>query len=67
VLFSVIRGGVTADLVDNVAAFDVAPEDMYGLGRLPPRDAAVAVVDQQWFLGAAEAEALVASERTAVG
>jgi lipopolysaccharide transport system ATP-binding protein len=54
--FSVIRGGATADFVDNVATFDVAPEDMYGLGRLPPRDAAVAVVDQQWWVGDAEGE-----------
>jgi homopolymeric O-antigen transport system ATP-binding protein len=54
--FSVMRAGVTADFVDNVATFDVAPEDMYGLGRMPPRDAAVGVIDQQWWPGEAEDE-----------
>jgi len=56
--FAVIRAGVTADFVDNVATFDVAPEQMYGLRQLPSRDAAVAVVDQQWWIGAGEEEGL---------
>lgn len=54
--FSVIRAGISADFVDNVATFDVASDQMYGLQQLPTRDAAVAVVDQQWWAGNAEDE-----------
>jgi homopolymeric O-antigen transport system ATP-binding protein len=48
---SVIRAGVTADFVDDVATFDVAADALYGLRHLPDRSAAVAVVDQQWWTG----------------
>jgi lipopolysaccharide transport system ATP-binding protein len=51
---SVVRAGVTADFVDNVATFDVATDQMYGIRQLPSRDAAVAIVDQQWWVGDAE-------------
>jgi lipopolysaccharide transport system ATP-binding protein len=53
--FSVIRAGVPADFVDNVATFDVASDQMHGLRRLPARDEAVAVVNQQWWVGDGDA------------
>jgi lipopolysaccharide transport system ATP-binding protein len=51
---SVVRAGLSADFVDNVATFDVATDQMYGLRHLPAREAAVAIVDQNWWAGDGE-------------
>jgi lipopolysaccharide transport system ATP-binding protein len=64
---SAIRAGITADFVDNVATFDVASDQMHGLLRLPSRDAAVSVVDQQWWAGEPEDVLLPADLTSQVG
>lgn len=42
------RGGVLADHVEHAAFFDVEGADVYGTGKLPPRDWALCVMPQRW-------------------
>jgi lipopolysaccharide transport system ATP-binding protein len=42
------RGSQVADHVHYAAYFDVEADDVYGTGKLPPRDWVLAVLDHQW-------------------
>ncbi|MEO6786624.1 MAG: ABC transporter ATP-binding protein [Chthoniobacteraceae bacterium] len=42
------RGTAMADHVQNAAYFDIEPEDIYGSGRIPPRDWVVGLLQHQW-------------------
>ncbi len=42
------KGGVIADYVQYATLFDVEMEDVYGLGKIPPRDRVVGLVPHQW-------------------
>jgi lipopolysaccharide transport system ATP-binding protein len=46
-----IKAGVVADAVDHAAEFDVEAADVFGSGRVTPRDWAVCMVDQKWSIG----------------
>jgi lipopolysaccharide transport system ATP-binding protein len=43
-----IKGGVMADSVERAAEFDVEAADIFGSGRVTPRDWAVCMVNQNW-------------------
>jgi lipopolysaccharide transport system ATP-binding protein len=47
-----IKGGVVADHVEDATRFDVEAADVFGYGRVTPRDWAVCMVNQDWQMEA---------------
>jgi lipopolysaccharide transport system ATP-binding protein len=43
-----MKGGVMADSVEQAMEFDIEPADVFGTGRITPRDWAVCMVNQHW-------------------
>ena len=52
---SLFKSSVLADYVDNAGVFDVEESDPLGLGRIPPREWAVHMIDQVWSVDDARA------------
>jgi lipopolysaccharide transport system ATP-binding protein len=47
---ALLKGGVMADYVEYASEFEVETEDVYGSGKLPTRDWALCVLNQNWSL-----------------
>ena len=45
---ALLRGGALTDHVEYAAVLDVAPFDFYGTGKMPGRNWAMTVIDQNW-------------------
>jgi lipopolysaccharide transport system ATP-binding protein len=59
------RSGSLTDFVTNASSFDVVDNDPFDLGRLPPREWAVGVIDQAWNLAASDGAPEVALDPVA--
>jgi len=45
---AISRSSTTSDYVQQAAYFDVEPEDLYGSGKIPPRDWALCILKHTW-------------------
>ncbi len=45
---SIQRGNSLSDHIEHAAAFDVEADDVYGTGKVPPREEALCVLRQEW-------------------
>jgi lipopolysaccharide transport system ATP-binding protein len=45
------KSGAQADYVTQAAYFDVEPDDVYGSGKIPPRDWFLNVIGHTWSTG----------------
>jgi len=48
---AVLKGGATADYVQNATSFDVEADDGYGVGKLPSRGGVLCVLNYRWSIG----------------
>ena len=48
VLLRVLKGGALADYIEYAGSFDVEEEDVYGSGKVPPRNWVICILPHTW-------------------